>query len=132
MLFVVQRRPESESGTGMDIDLDDLIVRDNTSPDRYKARVDGHVAFITDACAPGQITFIYPVKPLGLAGHGIAGKMACTVLKEARVAGLAVIPRCPFVAAYIQRRPEYIDPVPTDERAIWAGRHADRAPYSTL
>jgi predicted GNAT family acetyltransferase len=128
MLFVVQQRPESESGTGMDIDRDDLIVRDNTSPDRYKARVDGHVAFITDACAAGQITFIYPVEPLGLAGHGMAGKMASTILEEARVAGLAVIPRCPFVAAYIQRRQECTDLVPTDERAIWADRRAVRAP----
>jgi predicted GNAT family acetyltransferase len=105
----------------MDINLNDVIVHDNITASRYEARVDGHIAVITYERAPGQITFIHTVTPPALAGHSIADKMARTVLEEARAAGLAVIPRCPFIAAYIRRHPEYLDLVPPDEQARYLG-----------
>ena len=105
----------------MDINLDDVIVRDNATAKRYEARIGNHLALMTYERAPGQITFIHTMVPPALAGHRIADKMARIVLEDARAAGLAVIPRCPFVAAYIQRHPEYTDLVPTDERARYLG-----------
>ena len=103
----------------MDINLDEVVVRDNPEAKRYEARVGDALATITYQRTPGQITFIHTLVPPALAGHHIADKMAHTVLEEARAAGLAVIPRCPYVAAYIQRHPEYTDLVPPEERALY-------------
>jgi predicted GNAT family acetyltransferase len=106
----------------MDLNIDDVVVRDNTSANRYEARVGDYLAVITYERAPGRITFIHTVVPQALEGHHIAEKMAHTVLEEARAADLAVIPRCPYVAAYIKRHPEYTDLVPPEERAFYLGR----------
>ena len=106
----------------MDVNLDEVVVRDNTSANRYEARVGNHLAVITYERVPGRITFIHTLVPPVLAGHGIAEKMARSALEEARAAGLAVIPRCPYVASYIQRHREYTDLVPPDERSRYLGR----------
>ena len=105
----------------MDVNLDEVVVRDNSTANRYEARVGNHLAVITYERAPGRITFIHTMVPPVLEGHGIADKMAHVVLEEARAASLAVIPRCPYVAAYIQRHSGYIDLVPPDERAHYLG-----------
>ena len=106
----------------MDVNLDEVAVRDNTSANRYEVRVENYLAVMTYQRTPGRITFIHTLVPSALAGHGIADKMAHSVLEEARAAGLAIIPRCPYVAAYIQRHPEYRDLVPPDEQAHYLRR----------
>ena len=105
----------------MDINLDEVAVRDNTAASRYEARVGNQLAVVSYERAPGRITFIHTLVPSALAGHGIADKMAHVVLEEARAAGLAVIPRCPYVAAYIQRHPEYKALVPPTEQSRYLG-----------
>jgi uncharacterized protein len=106
----------------MDVNLDEVVVRDNAPANRYEAQVGNQLAIITYERAPGQITFIHTVVPQALEGHGVADKMAHTVLEEARASGLAVIPRCPYVAAYIRRHTEYTDLVPLEERRLYLGR----------
>jgi predicted GNAT family acetyltransferase len=105
----------------MEINIDEVVVRDNSAANRYEARVGDHISFITYERAPGRITFIHTIVPRALEGHHIADKMAHTVLEDARAAGLAVIPRCPYVAAYIRRHPEYTDLVPPEERSLYLG-----------
>jgi uncharacterized protein len=47
----------------------------------------------------------------------LASRLVQTELSEARSAGLAVLPFCPFVRGYIARhREEYLDLVPADLR----------------
>ena len=105
----------------MDMNIDEVVVRDNAPENRYEARVGNHLAILTYERAPGHITFIHTIVPPALEGHGVADKMARTVLEEARAAGLAVIPRCPYVAAYIRRHPQYTDLVPPKERSLYLG-----------
>jgi predicted GNAT family acetyltransferase len=101
----------------MNSDRDDLRVVKNEAEQRYEALVDGRLAVITYQRRADRIIFIHTEVPEALEGHGIAGAMARFALDEARAQGLVVIPRCPFVAAYIRRHPEYADLVPPDERA---------------
>ena len=101
--------------TAMDVNLDEVVVRDNTSANHDEVWVGNHLAVMTYERAPGRITFIHTLVPSALAGHGIADKMAHIVPEEARAAGLAAIPRCPYV---VQRHPEYRDLVPADEWAL--------------
>jgi hypothetical protein len=42
-------------------------------------------------------------------GQGLGARLARFVLDDARERGLRVVPRCPFIAAYIKRHPEYAD-----------------------
>ena len=51
-------------------------------------------------------------------GRGLAGVLVRPVLDDARARGLAVLPHCPYVAAFIDgHREEYLDLVPVDRRA---------------
>jgi len=47
--------------------------------------------------------------PVAARGRGIASQLTRGVLEEARSRGLKVVPRCPFVAAYIDRHPDFRD-----------------------
>ena len=42
-------------------------------------------------------------------GHGLGGRLAEGVLDDARAHGWQVVPRCPFIADYIRRHPDYAD-----------------------
>ncbi len=100
----------------MEPDVEHAEVRDNIAAHRYEIEVAGEVAVLEYERAAGRITMIHTSVPSALEGHGIAGKLARFALDEARAQGLAVIPRCPYVAAYIRRHPEYLDLVPTESR----------------
>ncbi len=93
----------------MNVNLDDVTVADNKAEQRYEARVDGQLALIAYERAAAHIVFTHTETPARLEGHGIAGKMARVALEDAREQHLSVIPRCPFVADYIRRHPEYQD-----------------------
>src|ERR687885_2379042 len=101
----------------MNANLHDVIVGNNETAQRYEARVAGQLAIITYQRLGDRIIFIHTEVPEALEGHGIAGKMARFALEDARARHLAVIPRCPFVASYIRRHPEYADLVPPGDRA---------------
>ncbi len=47
--------------------------------------------------------------PKELGGKGIGSALARGLLDIARAQGLKVVPKCPFVAGYIGKHPEYAD-----------------------
>jgi predicted GNAT family acetyltransferase len=47
--------------------------------------------------------------PPAARGGGIASQLTAHALTFARDGGYRVVPSCPFVAAYIQRHPEFRD-----------------------
>jgi predicted GNAT family acetyltransferase len=96
-------------------------VTNNPAEHRYEARVNGHLAVIVYELDADRITFLHTEVPEALEGHGIAGAMARFALEDARARGMAVIPLCPFVRAYIRRHPEYADLVPFDQRQLLLG-----------
>lgn len=53
------------------------------------------------------VYMVHTEVPPELEGRGVAGALARAALDFASEAGLRVVPRCPFVAAYIKRHPEY-------------------------
>src|SRR5438270_4034148 len=96
-------------GTAMNANPDDTIVSNNEAAQRYEAYVNGRLAVIEYRRSDDEIVFTHAEVPEELEGHGIAGRMARVALEDARAQGLTVIPRCPFVAAYILRHREYLD-----------------------
>ena len=57
----------------------------------------------------GRIAFTHTEVDEALEGRGRGGALVGTALDDARREGLEVVPLCPFVAAYIERHPEYQD-----------------------
>jgi len=84
-------------------------VRDNPAQQRFELDADGGTAVAYYTLAPGVITFTHTEVPPELNGRGIGSRLARGALETVRRRGLKVIPKCPFMSAYIGRHPEYSD-----------------------
>jgi predicted GNAT family acetyltransferase len=101
------------------VDDDAIEVRDNPGAGRYEAIVDGRLAgYAAYHARPGAVAFTHTDVLPRWEGRGIGGRLARAALDDARARGLAVVPRCPFIAAWIRRHPEYEDLVPAESRAL--------------
>jgi len=47
--------------------------------------------------------------PPEMSGHGIGSQLVRGALEAARAQGLKVVPKCPFVAAYMAKHAEFND-----------------------
>jgi len=56
---------------------------------------------------PGTLAYHHTYVPPPLRGRGIASRLAAFALRHALDNGLAVIPNCPFVAAFIRKNRQY-------------------------
>jgi predicted GNAT family acetyltransferase len=86
---------------------DEIVVVDNPEASQFEARIDGHLAFVTYARRGNLIILTHTEVPTELQGRGLGNVLARAVLDRARAEGLRVVPRCPFIATYIRRHPEY-------------------------
>ena len=96
----------------------EIAISDAPERKRFIATVDGKQAgFIVYRLRPGLIALIHTEVDEAFEGRGIGGALARFALDQARAAGLAVLPFCPFVNAWMKRHPEYADLVPDSYRA---------------
>jgi len=84
-------------------------VRNNTAESRFELDVDGHVAVAYYDFKTGVITFTHTEVPPALSGQGVGSKLAKGALDSVRAQKLKVVAKCPFIAAYIGKHPEYQD-----------------------
>jgi predicted GNAT family acetyltransferase len=84
-------------------------IRDNTADHRFELDADGGTALMYYRLEPGVITLMHTEVPPALGGHGLGSALVRGVLDLVRARGLKVVPRCPFVSAYMGRHPEYND-----------------------
>lgn len=84
-------------------------VRDNPSQHRFELDAEGRTAFAYYRMTPGAITFTHTEVAPEVSGRGIGSRLVRGALEAARAEGLKVVPRCSFVAAYIDKHPEYGD-----------------------
>ncbi len=88
----------------------DIEITDNPDARRFEARLGGKVAgFVQYRAMPDEIVFIHTEVDPAFEGRGVGSVLAAGVLDAARQRGLGVVPRCPFIARYIQRHPDYAD-----------------------
>jgi predicted GNAT family acetyltransferase len=87
-------------------------IRDNEAEHRFEMNAEGELAVAYYRRSPGSIILTHTEVPAALQGRGIASRLVRGVLESARAEGLKVVPRCSFVAAYINRHPEFADLVP--------------------
>jgi predicted GNAT family acetyltransferase len=86
-------------------------VTDNTAASRYEMAIDGKLAFVAYRRREGVLSLDHAEVPRELEGRGIGSALVGATLDAIRAQGLKVIPRCPFIAAFIERKPEYQDMV---------------------
>jgi predicted GNAT family acetyltransferase len=89
--------------------MDSDTIANNRERHRYELSVDGQIAHADYKLEGKNITFTHTSVPEALEGQGIASRLIAHALGDARDQGLSVIPQCPFVAAYIEKHPEWAD-----------------------
>lgn len=81
-------------------------IHDNRAASRFELAVDGATAIAAYRREEGRIVFTHTVVPPELEGRGIGTRLIEGALAQVRDEGLAVEPRCAFVAAYLRKHPD--------------------------
>jgi len=84
-------------------------VGDNKAEQRYELTVDGVTAFAAYHDEGDVRVFTHTIVPSELEGRGIGSRLVAAALADVRAKGLRVRPLCSFVAAYIEKHPEFSD-----------------------
>lgn len=98
-----------------------ITVTDDPEHGRYELLVDGEPAgAIVYRPSPGgaRILLHTGVDP-AFEGRGLGSKLIAGALADCRSHGIAVLPQCPFVKAYLARHPEELDVVPPGDRLAY-------------
>lgn len=87
-----------------------LDVRNNEAKSRFEIDTpDGELGVAEYRLVDDTIIFIHTEVPNPESNKGFGSALAEAGMDYARRNRLKVIPRCPFIAAYIQRHPEHQD-----------------------
>jgi uncharacterized protein len=90
-----------------------IEVADAPDRERYELSIDGEVVgFTVYRMRPGLIAFVHTEVDERFQGRGLADRLIRFALEDARARGLAVLPFCPFVNAFIDRHREFEALVP--------------------
>ncbi len=85
-----------------------LEVVNNLQRQRWEATEDGELlGFAAYREQPGRVTFTHTEVNPALSGRGIGSRLAEAAVGDAVARGLRIIPRCPFIRAYLERHPEF-------------------------
>ena len=94
-----------------------VSVHDNPTASRFEIfdgdTLAGHVEYVLTG---DELTLTHMAVADAFEGRGLAKKLTRAALTAARDAGMAVLPRCPYVAKYLRKHPEWLDLVPGDRR----------------
>ncbi len=97
--------------------LDEATVLNVPSAHRYELLLDGRrIGLLAYRRREHQIAFTHTEVAPACEGRGFGSRLAAAALDDARRQGLAVVPICPFISAYIERHPEYRDLVAPEHR----------------
>lgn len=85
-------------------------VSNDEAQQRYTATLDGESVGIAAYERSGDtIVFTHTVVQPEAEGRGVGSALISHALDDAREQQLSVVPQCGFVAAYIERHPDYQD-----------------------
>jgi uncharacterized protein len=85
-----------------------VTVSNDPAHNRYVAIVDGQVAGFAVYRLEGERTiFQHTIVADEYEGQGVGSTLARVALDDVVATGRKIVPICPFIAAYIERHPEY-------------------------
>lgn len=85
-----------------------VLVEDNPARRRFEILVDGSLAgFAAYDLRQDTVVFTHTEIDPGFRDMGVGGALVRGALDQVGQRGDRVVARCPFVAAYIERHPQY-------------------------
>jgi predicted GNAT family acetyltransferase len=88
----------------------DLVIADEPAEQRYVARLgDRLVGFAEYRNVHDRTILFHTEVDPSVEGQGVGSRLAAGVLDDIRARGRKVTIKCPFIAAYVARHPEYAD-----------------------
>ncbi|HUN70848.1 MAG TPA: GNAT family N-acetyltransferase [Steroidobacteraceae bacterium] len=84
-------------------------VRDEPMRRRYELDLEGGLAFIDYRREGRKVIMTHAEVPAALRGAGVGSALVKGALALVRERGEKVVPRCSFVAQYMQRHPQTLD-----------------------
>ncbi len=84
-------------------------VADDPALSRFELQADGVTSFITYTRQGKVLTLVHEEVPEEVSGRGLGTALAKGTLDLIRSRGEKVVPRCPFVAAYMLRHKDTQD-----------------------
>lgn len=98
--------------------MTDGSVRDNADLHRYEITDGDELGAFTEYVLHGTVAdFVHTETLSGHEGRGLGSTLVREALDDARRRGWQVRPFCPFVRAFIAKHPDYVELVPSGERA---------------
>ncbi len=89
---------------------DTIEITNNEKESRLEASALEGLAYLRyQVLHDGTLILIHTEVPPALGGRGLASRLARTGLGLARSRGVRVVVKCPFVANFVERHPEYQD-----------------------
>ncbi|MEH1099032.1 GNAT family N-acetyltransferase [Micromonospora sp. CPCC 205561] len=87
-----------------------ILVEDDPAKHRFEILVDDALAGFTAYLPRGEVlVFTHTEVDARFQNMGVGAALVRGTLDQLRERGTAVVPRCPFMAAFIDRHPEYAD-----------------------
>lgn len=87
--------------------MTDLDIRLDREAGRFETVVEGHSCVLEFTQDDNVVSMNHVGVPDPVGGRGIAGQLTRNALEWAGEEGLKVRARCPYVARWIERHPEY-------------------------
>ena len=100
---------------------DDVQVRREDDHDRYLITLDGETAGIAHYQMHGNWrVFTHTVVDERFEGKGLGSQLVRFALDDTRAQGMRIVPRCPFVHAYIDKHHDWDDIIDLPTRELLA------------
>lgn len=84
-----------------------IAIEHQRDRQRFVAEVEGQECVIDYKLSGTTMTITHTGVPASLGGRGIASQLARFALDAAKQEGWKVVPACSYVAAWIDKHPEY-------------------------
>lgn len=103
-------RPTAASTTAVPVATGRIRVRKRAATHRYEVSLGGRPAgFAAYRDHDGRRIFFHTEISAAFGGQGLAGVLVAKALAATRAEGLRIVGVCPLVAAYVEKKSEYVE-----------------------